>query len=106
MSQIFIGTVMKMKLVDKTKLLSELVELKDMASRGTNTAVPQFIDWFVRIINGADVIEYEQPKSGAWIEHDDGCECPFCHKAWKYTDNDTDTFNHCPYCGAKLEGSE
>lgn len=43
-----------------------------------------------------------QPNTGHWIEKMDACECPYCHKAWDYYDNDTEDFEYCPKCGAKL----
>lgn len=45
---------------------------------------------------------YEVIRKGHWIEYDDECECPFCHKTWNYCDNDTQDFDHCPKCGALL----
>ena len=41
-------------------------------------------------------------RTGHWIEKMDACECPYCHKAWDYCDNDTEDFDYCPKCGAKL----
>ena len=43
-----------------------------------------------------------KPQTGHWIEKMDACECPYCHKAWDYCDNDTEDFDYCPNCGAKL----
>lgn len=43
-----------------------------------------------------------KPQTGHWIEKMDACECPYCHKAWDYCDNDTEDFDYCPKCGAKL----
>ena len=41
-------------------------------------------------------------RKGHWIEYDNECECPFCHKTWNYCDNDTQDFDHCPKCGADM----
>ena len=40
---------------------------------------------------------------GEWIEHEDEMECPQCGYFWNYCDNDTERFNYCPNCGAKME---
>lgn len=45
----------------------------------------------------------QEPQTGHWIEKMDACECPYCHKAWDYFDNDTEDFDYCPKCGAKMD---
>ena len=40
---------------------------------------------------------------GEWIEHEYEMECPQCGYFWNYCDNDTERFNCCPNCGAKME---
>ena len=40
---------------------------------------------------------------GRWVEHFDEMECPVCKRQWNYCDNDTNTFNFCPNCGAKMD---
>ena len=39
-----------------------------------------------------------------WVEHLDEMECSVCKRQWNYCDNDTNTFNFCPNCGAKMDG--
>lgn len=41
---------------------------------------------------------------GLWVEHLDEMECSVCKRQWNYCDNDTNTFNFCPNCGAKMDG--
>ncbi len=41
---------------------------------------------------------------GLWVEHLDEMECSVCKRHWNYCDNDTNTFNFCPNCGAKMDG--
>lgn len=43
---------------------------------------------------------------GRWIEDLDEMECSVCKRQWNYCDNDTNTFNYCPNCGAKMDGVE
>jgi hypothetical protein len=52
-------------------------------------------------IKDLEVLE-QKSKTGQWIEKMDACECPYCHKAWDYCDNDTEDFDYCPKYGAKL----
>ena len=39
---------------------------------------------------------------GEWVEHEDEMECPQCGYFWNDCDNDTERFNYCPHCGAKM----
>lgn len=43
-------------------------------------------------------------KKGKWVEDKDLCTitCPECGNLWCIMDNDTETFDYCPRCGAKL----
>lgn len=43
---------------------------------------------------------------GRWMEHLDEMECSVCKRQWNYCDNDTNTFNFCPNCGAKMDGGD
>ena len=57
---------------------------------------------------------YRQPTAadvapvvhGRWIEGFDEIKCSVCRREWSYCDNDTNTFNYCPNCGAMMAGSE
>jgi len=51
----------------------------------------------------APTIEAAPVVRGKWIEHEDEMECPQCGYFWNYCDNDTERFNFCPNCGAKME---
>ena len=54
----------------------------------------------------ADKTKYVEQKHGRWMEADDGdgvvcsvCGVDFCHIYLE-----TDRFNYCPNCGAKMDG--
>lgn len=62
------------------------------------------------IPSAADVVER---KRGEWVgypesfkfEHiydRDAIVCPFCENSWNIIDNDTESFNFCPNCGADM----
>ena len=59
-----------------------------------------------------DEVECFQPSDvapvvhGRWVEHLDEMECSVCKRQWNYCDNDTNTFNFCPNCGAKMDGGD
>lgn len=36
--------------------------------------------------------------------HDEHIVCSACHSVWNIIDNDTERFNYCPNCGAKMDG--
>ena len=43
---------------------------------------------------------------GRWLDGDDYMFCSKCGMQWNYCDNDTQDFNYCPHCGAKMDGGE
>ena len=43
---------------------------------------------------------------GRWIEEFDEMKCSVCRREWNYCDNETNTFNYCPNCGARMGGGE
>ncbi len=47
--------------------------------------------------------EVEPVRHGRWVEDGDYIICPECQKRWNIYDNDTETFNRCPNCGAKMD---
>ena len=53
-------------------------------------------------IYDAPAADVEPVVRGEWIEHYDECECPVCGETWNYCDNDTERFDCCPKCGARL----
>lgn len=55
------------------------------------------------ILNDADKVEHAH-----WIEErwNDTIICSNCANHWNVLDNDTETFDYCPRCGAKMDGEE
>lgn len=51
-----------------------------------------------RWINYPECLRYES----AYCEED--IVCSECHSVWNIIDNDADRFDHCPACGAKMDG--
>jgi predicted RNA-binding Zn-ribbon protein involved in translation (DUF1610 family) len=54
----------------------------------------------------ADVVEV---RHGEWVQigYDEAMDritCSCCKEYWNINDNDTETFNYCPNCGAKMDG--
>ena len=59
--------------------------------------------------------EYRPVVHGRWIEYplclgydgaysDDHIVCSSCKSVWSIIDNDTERFDFCPACGAKMDG--
>lgn len=48
----------------------------------------------------------QEPKTGHWIDHNNGAiSCSYCH-TWFNKDDRYSYMNHCPNCGAKMESEE
>lgn len=43
---------------------------------------------------------------GRWLDAEDYMFCSICGVQWNYCDNDTETFNCCPNCGARMDLEE
>ena len=57
---------------------------------------------FQQYLESQKAADVEPVVRGEWIEHYDECECPVCGETWNYCDNDTERFDCCPKCGARL----
>ena len=69
--------------------------------RGMGEIIGKTLMRYVKRQPTADVVPVVH---GLWVEHLDEMECSVCKRQWNYCDNDTNTFNFCPNCGAKMDG--
>lgn len=58
----------------------------------------------IRLLEKAPTVDAVPVMHGEWVEYLDEMECSVCKRQWNYCDNDTNTFNFCPHCGAKMDG--
>ena len=79
-------------------------------------------DCYTQNVNLHDICELVnapgmKPKRGRWVTYpqyllydgtygEDKIVCSECGSEWNILDNDTDTFDYCPHCGAKMEGEK
>ena len=59
-------------------------------------------------VPAADVLKV---RHGEWVQigYDEAMDritCSCCKEYWNFKDNDTETFNYCPACGAKMDGKD
>jgi hypothetical protein len=67
------------------------------------------INYAMEVIAKAPTVDAVEVKHGRWeqIGYDkamDRISCSCCKEYWNIADNDTETFNYCPNCGAKMDG--
>ncbi len=94
--------------------------LKEEASEGRNAKL-SLSNWILDLLTGYDI---ESEEACKWIEKDvdyykavneygggvnedtpyftDDIACPKCLKLFSVIDNETERFNYCPNCGAKM----
>lgn len=57
----------------------------------------------------APTVDAEPVKHGHWIEKHEVFGyiiCSNCNHEWCIADNDTETFDYCPHCGAQMDAEE
>lgn len=68
-----------------------------------------------KIMEEAPAVDAVPVVHGRWIGypeclgydgayHDEHIVCSACHSVWNIIDNDTERFDYCPACGAKMDG--
>ncbi len=63
----------------------------------------------IEFIKTRPTVDAVEVVHGEWVQigYDkamDRISCSCCKEYWNILDNDTDTFNYCPNCGAKMDG--
>ena len=93
-----------MRLIDGDALIAELNEIRYPGA--------PYVDAGIRIAVGkvCDAPTIEQRKTGKWIVykapdkyHCGLCKCPFCGEGMIA---ESDEYNFCPNCGARMDGDE
>lgn len=59
---------------------------------------------FPFLISKQPTVDAVEVVHGYWTEFNSFMTCSECDTDWYYTDNDTDRFNYCPNCGARMDG--
>lgn len=54
-------------------------------------------------LKNAPAVDVVPVVHGRWLDNEDYMFCSICGIQWNYCDNDTETFNYCPNCGAKMD---
>ena len=68
------------------------------------------LDWaFREDIDKLPTVDAVEVVHGRWVQigYDkamDRITCSCCLEYWNIADNDTESFNYCPNCGAKMDG--
>lgn len=82
--------------------IERAIEKKDYIERGAALELFWEYSGNWNLINAIPDADVEPVVRGEWIDHYDECECPVCGETWNYCDNDTERFDCCPKCGARL----
>ena len=92
-----------MTLIDKAALLNRIATEVHYDSEHSLEMYAKLLSE----INDAPTVDAEPVRQGHWIEiHDllfDYIRCSECGEDWCTEDNDTETFNYCPNCGAEMD---
>ena len=95
------------KYIDADKLIKAMKKTAEITGR-FGDAVNAF-EACVKLMPAADVVEV---KHGKWIErennYDTDYDCSVCSESFVFIDGDPidNLYQHCPNCGAKMDGKE
>ena len=102
-----------MRLIDADALKEALFGIHIHDGMGLGMMVR--VDDLEPVIDGMPTIEaWPIVLHGRWVEYpecleydgamcDDHIMCSYCKAVWNIIDNDTERFDYCPHCGAKME---
>ena len=95
--------VMKManekRLIDANAFFDKLEKLAELMRQGKIGEIDLNL-----LIAATPTVDAVEVVHGRWEEYYAFMSCSVCDRCWYYTDNDCDTFNYCPNCGAKMDG--
>ena len=85
--------------------IKHLIQTEDMDIWNYKDELTALIDEAIdrQMVKSEEVADAMPVVRGEWVEHEYEMECPQCGYFWNYCDNDTERFNYCPNCGAKME---
>jgi hypothetical protein len=79
--------------------------------------VPTYLNVITGMIKAMPTVDAEPVRRGRWVTYpeclaydgaysDTHMACSECKYVWDIMDNDAETFDYCPHCGAKMDGGE
>ena len=98
----------KKRLIDAAGLDEKLETLVNKYLDAGRDEVAKDYMFVQTVLLTAPTVDAVEVKHGRWeqIGYDkamDRISCSCCKEYWNIMDNDTDTFNYCPNCGAKMD---
>ncbi len=93
---------MSKEYIERGRLLSTLKDNRPLNWTNTNDEVVEQIcyDDFESIVKNQPTADVQEVRRGKWIKSKNERKCSLC--GYFYFTN-TDTFNFCPHCGAKMD---
>lgn len=93
---------MSKEYIERGRLLSTLKDNRPLNWTNTNDEVVEQIcyDDFESIVKNQPTADVQEVRHGKWIKSKNERKCSLC--GYFYFTN-TDTFNFCPHCGAKMD---